>query len=138
MAKRANLVTGLLGAFALAVSMGPGVDQASAQGAPAGDGKNLKVLPANSTKKDIAKVMKEWNQALGVKCVACHKNLKQPELDDTDLKKISQDMVKLMAEVNKVMQPSLKNGPMTCYSCHKGAQKVPNQPEGAGGDAEGN
>lgn len=101
---------------------------APAQDAGKGEFKNLTVLPTTISRKDLTKLMKEWNKALGVKCSACHKDIKKAELDDTDLKKATREMVKMQDQLNKILgtiKPEMKVG---CFSCHHGKEKVPVTP----------
>lgn len=98
--------------------------------------KNLKVLPADISKKDLLAVMKSMNQGLGVKCNFCHQA--EPTRDfavDTDHKNAARGMMKLTNRLNSDTF-NWKDAPKaTCYMCHHGEEKpvlVPPQPPPAG------
>ena len=87
--------------------------------AGAAENKNLKVFPAETTKKDIKKAMKGMADGLGVQCDHCH------DIDDmskdTEKKDVARGMLKMTAEINKTMfkgKPRVK-----CLTCHNGKVK---------------
>lgn len=94
--------------------------------------KNLKVLP--NDRGAVMKEMKVWNKALGVKCTACHSNIREADVDEPEdteagrLKKIARDMVHLTAEVSKAVKAIDPNLQISCFSCHRGSAKVPLEP----------
>src|SRR5688500_19661995 len=74
---------------------------------PAGEHKNLKVLPKNISHDDLDKIMDEWKDALGVKCNFCHAPMKDNpgkidyDSDEKSQKKIIQEMVRQKRQNNK-------------------------------------
>lgn len=105
--------------------------------------KNLQVLPKETDKPTLKKIMKEQSKALGVECDYCHK---EPNMaDDTDKKKLSRDMMKLVDEINQgAFKADVKAGPkalvkardyyqkklagkkdITCNTCHQGKEEPP-------------
>lgn len=97
--------------------------------------KNVTVLP-DKDRAAVMKVMKDWNKALGVKCIACHSKMKEPELDEPEdtepgrLKKVAREMVTLTEKVNETMAAKNPNFKVSCFSCHRGEAKIPTEPEG--------
>ena len=93
--------------------------------------KNLKVLPKNTTKKQMDSVMHHFTASLGVKCNHCHQyNAEQKSMDfasDANEKKgIARDMMKMTQKLNKkyfhVNNPKSLTADLeiSCYSCHNG------------------
>jgi hypothetical protein len=93
--------------------------------------KNIKVLkdlPADQ----LGPLMHKFNDALGVKCDACHvvdANHKGWEKDDKKMKETARDMIRLTNDLNR-RQKALK-GKATCFLCHHGKPEPQNQPAGA-------
>jgi hypothetical protein len=93
--------------------------------------KNLKVLPKNTTKKQMDSVMHHFTSALGVKCNYCHQyNAEQKAMDfasdANEHKGVARSMMKMTARLNKKyfhvnnsksLDAKLE---ITCYSCHNG------------------
>jgi hypothetical protein len=93
--------------------------------------KNIKVLkdlPANQ----LIPVMHKFNDALGVKCDACHvigPNHTGFEKDDKEMKLRAREMLLMVQDINK-NQKTL-HGSATCYMCHHGSpepQRMPPPP----------
>lgn len=88
--------------------------------AAAADGKNLKILPKNMSKKDIKKLMRKMSDALGVECEYCH------DMDDmakdTKLKQEARDMMRMTSDINNRHLKSSKTK-VTCETCHRGQKK---------------
>lgn len=93
--------------------------------------KNLKVMPKNTTKKQMDSVMRHFTAALGVKCNFCHVfNQEQKAMDfasdANEHKGIARDMMKLTNKLNKKyfdVKDSKRltaNLEVTCYTCHNG------------------
>src|SRR5690348_191634 len=74
---------------------------------PAGEYKNLKVLPKNISHDDLDKVMHGFNDALGVKCNFCHAAQKDNPRkmdfpsDEKSEKNIAREMYKMTGRINK-------------------------------------
>jgi hypothetical protein len=95
--------------------------------------KNLKVLPKNTTKKQMDSVMHHFTGSLGVKCNFCHVfNTEKKALDfasdDNKHKNISRDMMRMTARLNKKYF-DIKNSKsldakleVTCFTCHNGKE----------------
>jgi hypothetical protein len=93
--------------------------------------KNLKIMPKNTTKKEMDSVMRHFAQSLGVKCNFCHQfNAEQKAMDFAsdaiDHKGIAREMMKMTAKLNrkyfdvkdtKSLTAKLE---VTCYTCHNG------------------
>lgn len=98
---------------------------------PAGEHKNLKVLPKNISHDDLDKVMDEWKAALGVKCNFCHAARKDDPRkmdfasDEKSEKNIAREMFKMTGRINKKFfnyKKSAENPvpPVSCVTCHNG------------------
>lgn len=88
--------------------------------ADAADAKNLKVLPANTPKKEIKKIMKGISDALGENCDFCH-DLDDMSSDKNEHKVVAREMMKMTAELNK---KHFKGKPrVTCMTCHNGKKE---------------
>ena len=93
--------------------------------------KNLKVLPKNTTKKEMDTIMKQFAQSLGVKCNFCHQfNAAQKAMDfasdANEHKGIAREMMKMTSRLNRkyfdVKDTKSINAKLevTCYTCHNG------------------
>jgi Photosynthetic reaction centre cytochrome C subunit len=135
-------------------------------GAPQGPGgprnypapKNLKVLPKDSTGREVHETMEKWAGSLGVHCDTCHvadpKNIGpngRPRLKFDDDSKADKQIARIMYTMTEQMNADYikkamdldKDGegtPVTCGTCHRG-HKMPetyvipkeDQREGRGG-----
>lgn len=101
--------------------------------------KNLKVLPKNTTKKQMDSVMRHFTASLGVKCNFCHVfNQEQKAMDfasdANEHKGISRDMMRMTAKLNKkyfdVKNSKNLNADLevTCYTCHNGKEHPGKKP----------
>jgi hypothetical protein len=89
------------------------------QPAAAGELKNLKVLPATTTKVEIKKLMKKVADSLGVKCDFCH-NMDDMSAD-TDKKNKAREMMRMTMEINqKHFAGKMRVG---CITCHNGSKE---------------
>jgi hypothetical protein len=99
---------------------------------PAGEFKNLQVLPKNITADSLDKLMDGYNASLGVDCNFCHTKEKTTnvtiyEKDDKPEKEITRNMMRMTMDINKKYfnfneEAAAKNiEAVTCYTCHKGA-----------------
>jgi hypothetical protein len=93
--------------------------------------KNLKVLPKNTTKKEMDTIMRHFSQSLGVRCNFCHQfNQEQKAMDfasdANEHKGIARQMMKMTAKLNrKYFDVKDSKNPTTklevsCYTCHNG------------------
>lgn len=91
--------------------------------------KNLKVLPKNTSHEELEKVMREFKDALGVKCNFCHAPRKDDPKkldfasDENDHKKIARDMMRMTARINKKFFKGHQVAEVTCYTCHRGNEE---------------
>ncbi|MBK8520115.1 MAG: c-type cytochrome [Chitinophagaceae bacterium] len=102
---------------------------------PAGEFKNLQVLPKNITPDSLDRIMGGFNDGLGVNCTFCHtenKNTKlmEAEKDTKPEKEITRNMMRMTMDINKNYFQFNENvnakevQAVTCYTCHKG-QPIP-------------
>ncbi|MCW3112344.1 MAG: hypothetical protein JWR18_740 [Segetibacter sp.] len=107
---------------------------------------NLKVLPKNTTKKEMDSIMRHFSMSLGVKCNFCHirNNDAQKTMnfasDSSKHKQIARSMYKMMNKINKKyfkpeddenrnMANNANRIPqVSCYSCHHGKENPENRP----------
>jgi len=130
--------TGLLVAAGLA---GPTVAQAPA-GAPAGPPPearsyptptNLKVLPKDTTGRQVHEIMREWERSLGIQCGSCHaedaENLGpdgRPLLnfaaDSKPMKAVARAMYAMTEQINQSYLAKIDGSgvPLACGTCHRG------------------
>lgn len=102
--------------------------------------KNLKVLPKDSSKDDIDKVMEGFKVALGVKCSFCHaSSASDPKKLDfaSDAKRekeTARKMMRMTAKINKKYFHSQREQGMmaniSCQTCHNGNEKPENNLSG--------
>jgi len=94
--------------------------------------KNLKILPKDIDHEQLHKVMRGFNDALGVKCNFCHapskdSTAKWPDFasDDKPEKNIARSMMKMTLKINKkffnVKSPAIGGQlEVSCVTCHHG------------------
>lgn len=93
--------------------------------------KNLKVLPKNITKAELDTVMKNWKDALGVKCGHCHSpsetNPKRLDFasDAKPEKETARAMYKMTRQLNKkyFAEHSASLNRVGCNTCHRGSKE---------------
>jgi tetratricopeptide (TPR) repeat protein len=95
--------------------------------------KNLKVLPKDIPKRELVPIMRNFSQALGVRCSHCH--VAKPgsdRLEDIDFasdknehKEIARTMMKLVTSINDQLAKSGIESPtrVRCVTCHHGVEK---------------
>ena len=105
----------------LATGIGFLASEAEAQDGP----KNLQVLPKDTPKAELKKMMKGIASALGVQCDFCH-NLDDMS-QDTEHKKIAREMMKMTAAINK--DHFAGKPKVGCVTCHNGKK----EPKALGG-----
>lgn len=107
---------------------------------------NLKVLPKNTTKKEMDSIMRHFSLSLGVRCNFCHVRGNDAQRtmnfasDSSKHKIIARNMYKMMNKINKkYFKPDdddnrnvANNGnripQVSCYSCHHGKENPENKP----------
>ena len=124
----------------------PAVLAAQAGRFPPDSLRNIKVLPATMSVRDVINTMRGFTGALGVRCPFCHVGEEGADLSTFDFasdekpnKKAARLMLKMVTDVNQQLA-SVGDKPageprVTCYTCHRGAEKPltapPQQPGGA-------
>lgn len=98
---------------------------------PAGEFKNLQVLPKNIRPDSLDKIMSGFNEQLGVDCGFCHFHDKKGdslilEKDGKPEKDITRNMMRMTMDINKNYfqfneeVTAAQVQAVTCYTCHKG------------------
>jgi tetratricopeptide (TPR) repeat protein len=95
---------------------------------------NLKVLPKDTPKPELIKIMRQFSGDLGVRCGHCHE-AKNPEdfstinfaSDQKPEKTIARNMMKMVQETNETVDKIFKDDPnhlkVSCFTCHHGNEK---------------
>ena len=95
---------------------------------------NLKVLPKDTPKPELVRIMRQFAGDLGVRCGHCH-YAKNPEdfssfnfaSDQKPEKEIARSMMKMAKETNATIDKIFKDDPnhlkVTCFTCHHGNEK---------------
>jgi hypothetical protein len=127
----------LLVAATLTVSAQPPGDQASTKPPDEDTFKpekveNLTVLPKTSTPDQVMTVMREWNEALNVGCVFCHKGKLGAPLstfdfkdDSKEHKEVTRNMLTMTNDLNTKYpegmgdDAGLETPKVTCATCHR-------------------
>ncbi|MES1226238.1 MAG: c-type cytochrome [Bacteroidota bacterium] len=106
---------------------------------------NLKILPKDITHEKLNKIMRSFNNALGVKCSFCHAQSKDTSVhhpdfasDDKPEKSIARSMMKMTVKINKkffeAKHAAIGDSTLTvtCVTCHHGTahpEEPAQQPE---------
>jgi len=94
--------------------------------------KNLKVLPAELSREQLLPIMKNFTQALGVRCSYCHVGEEGKPLATFDFasdakpkKAIARKMLRMLTRINRedLGIQEVKDFKVRCYTCHRGAVK---------------
>jgi hypothetical protein len=130
----------LLAALSACVGQGsPPASPGAAQGAPPANGEehaeNLQVLPDNISHDELIAVMRNFTNALGVRCTFCHVGPENgpPDSidfasDDKETKNVARGMMRMVQSINGELLPridGLGDNPMQvgCITCHRGAPR---------------
>ena len=140
------VATGLVLTATLGAQAPPGGQGRAGGGAPPEPPKNLQVLPKDMTRQQVTQIMRGFTRGLGVRCPFCHVGEEGADLSTFDFasdekanKKSARLMLKMVTDVNQQLA-SVGDKPageprVTCYTCHRGAEKPlttpPQQPGGA-------
>lgn len=92
---------------------------------------NLKVLPKETTKPELVRVMRGFSTALGVRCVHCHvSDAADPSkmnfaADDKETKQLARSMMKLTQQINTTLAAEIgavrpARLEVGCFTCHHG------------------
>lgn len=136
-----SLVRGAVWSVAPLVLILSSAPPAVAQMGPMEPPKNLQVLPKDTPRPEVLKVMRGFTTALGVHCDFCHADASGPRTpgmppldfasDDKENKKTARLMMRMVAAINGDFLAKLGEGeePPTvmCETCHHG-QKEPAEP----------
>jgi hypothetical protein len=99
----------------------PGLSPIAA-GPSAGGPKNLQVLPKTTSKEELDKTMKGFNEQLGVNCDFCHGE--QHAKDDRPHKANARRMMRLLNDMKAkkaaYFGPRVKEALISCGMCHRG------------------
>ena len=92
--------------------------------------KNLKVFPKDTGRQELIGVMKQWSQALGVRCDHCHVQAVPGDFqsfdfasDDKDTKNIARRMFEMVRNLNAATLPNAAgedDARVSCVTCHRG------------------
>jgi hypothetical protein len=92
--------------------------------------KNLKVLPKDMSRQEVISVMKNWTQALGVRCDYCHVQTVPGDFesfdwasDEKEHKITARRMVQMAMDLNGKALPDAageKDAQVACVTCHRG------------------
>ena len=111
-----------------------------AQGAAQQPLQNLQVLPKTMTRPEVTALMRGVTAALGVQCNHCHVGSPTERFkDDLPAKAMARKMFAMMFAINDDLLKDVGTVPadgarrVTCYTCHRGALKVPTGPQAGGG-----
>ena len=109
-----------------------GVSFAFRQNPPVVKYENLKVLPKNTTKKEMDSIMRHFSLSLGVRCNFCHVRGNDAQRnfnfasDSSKHKQTARSMFKMMNKINKKYFNFNKDEKgdvvptITCMTCHRG------------------
>jgi len=110
--------------------------QAGAQAPP----ENLQVLPKTMTRPEVTAFMRTLAAGLGVQCNHCHVGSPAERAkDDKPEKAMARKMLQMTMAINNDLLKDIGTPPadgarrVTCFTCHRGALKVPTAPPAAGG-----
>jgi tetratricopeptide (TPR) repeat protein len=91
--------------------------------------KNLKVLPKDTPRREVIRIMNEWEHATGMECDECHARSKDPGARSLDFasdekpeKETARKMFKMMNSINdQLAGMGFKQAPrVQCVTCHHG------------------
>lgn len=100
---------------------------------------NLQVLPPSSGPREVIGTMRDLTRALGVRCQFCHVGAEGQPLDTFDFasdapakKQTARAMMRLVASINDQLganTPGSATTRVTCYTCHRGAERPVHSPD---------
>jgi len=94
---------------------------------------NLTVLPKDMPPAEVMRIMRAWNEALRVDCIACHVGKRDQPLstfdfaaDDKTRKETARVMLRTVMQVNEQFQAIDADEPprVMCSTCHKRSRHV--------------
>lgn len=96
--------------------------------------RNLKALPREMSGDDVDRLMRQYQQYLGVPCGYCHEEnpeTKQVDYvsDENPVKETARFMISMTSDINNKYLAQLGDrryaDPITCGSCHRGQVQPP-------------
>jgi hypothetical protein len=133
---RSILATGLVCVMVAIATVSTVDAQAGAQAPP----QNLQVLPKTMTRPEVTTLMRSVAASLGVQCNHCHVGSPADRAkDDKPEKAMARKMFRMAMAINNDLLKDIGTPPtdgslrVTCFTCHRGALKVPNAPPARGG-----
>lgn len=99
--------------------------------------KNLQVLPKDWTQQQVVTLMRTFTSGLGQQCTYCH--VADRSSDEVPKKAIARKMIAMEMAINDqflkdVGEPApAGQSKVTCYTCHRGAEKPLTTPPAIGG-----
>ncbi|MBK8165128.1 MAG: c-type cytochrome [bacterium] len=94
------------------------------------DPKNLTVFPKDISKRELVDTMKQWTQALGVRCDFCHEQKVPGDFQSIDFasdkvghKDVARRMYTMMRDLNGGPLPKAAgedDAAVNCFTCHRG------------------
>lgn len=97
--------------------------------------KNLKVLPKDTPRRDVVRMMEGFSGSLGVRCEFCHADPPGPgkfpdfASDEKENKEKARVMMRMVGAINGEYLTKLEEGEkppsITCETCHHGAKEPP-------------
>lgn len=137
---RVRVLVGSFAIFTLTLVMVVARPLAAPQGqAPAGQTAphNLQVLPKDWTQQQVVTLMRTFTAGLGQQCTYCH--VADRASDEIPKKAIARKMIAMEMAINDqflkdVGEPAPAGQfKVTCYTCHRGAEKPLTAPPAGGG-----
>lgn len=127
-------ILALLSGLALSVAIAAD-SQDEAQRIPRSKPVNLQVLSKDMSAASVGKLMKRFEQDLGVKCSHCHVEDPQTQKldyvsDENPRKQTARVMISMLTDINDKFLAQLGGDrryavPVTCGSCHQGQSNPP-------------
>jgi hypothetical protein len=94
---------------------------------------NLKVLPKETTGRQVHEIMREWERSLGIQCGSCHaedpdnlgpdgRPLLNFAADSKPMKSVARAMYAMTDQINQSYLAKIDGSgvPLTCGTCHRG------------------
>lgn len=123
-----RLTRGLLTAATCGLALAlPAIAQERGPGWPEPEPpKNLQLLPADTDRQELERIMREFALALGVGCGHCHKvsrEVRDFASDDKPTKATARAMMRLVGQINQTLRDQAGAEPtvgVQCVTCHRG------------------
>jgi N-acetylglucosamine kinase-like BadF-type ATPase len=129
-----GLVLAVMGGLSFGAALAMDSQEQSGS-APRSKPMNLQVLPKEMSAANVGKLMKRFEQDLGVKCSHCHVEDPQTQKldyvsDENPRKETARVMISMLTDINDKYLAQLGGDrryavPVTCGSCHQGRSSPP-------------